>query len=501
MLWDYIVVGGGLAGSVVSNRLLEQDSSLNILLVEAGINANDRQDIVWPNSTNGQFGEFDWAYSSEPQANLNNRVLASNSGKGLGGGTLINGAFWVRGHTVEYNEWADLVDDQRWSFQGQLPYMRKTEAFFTDDTDLEQHGLNGNVKIQSRTSTNRSFPMREPLLESWDVLGVTQLPRLDGNAGQPVGIAEAQENRNQGRRQQTSLVYSLDGITVLTETLVSKVITSKNSKGVITTKGIQLSNGTKIYGKETILSAGAYRTPQILLLSGIGPAATLKQHKIPVYDWGLDIDFITTLSVPKQGLAAAIAEDEGATPDPESHPLLNQDRAHVSHTVQYSGVSTDGSAVMMLTLLLASQSHGSVTISSTDISDPPVIDANFLSTAVDRYAMREGLRHDIELLTSNKTVVGREIISGERHDEPLTVASSDEEIDARIREATGGCFHPSGTAAMGKVVDTKLRVKGVSSLRVIDTSVFPLSISANLQVATYALAEQAAVILKETRQS
>ncbi|KAJ3547222.1 hypothetical protein NM208_g1630 [Fusarium decemcellulare] len=418
MLWDYIVVGGGLAGSVVSNRLLEQDSSLNILLVEAGINANDRQDIVWPNSTNGQFGEFDWAYSSEPQANLNNRVLASNSGKGLGGGTLINGAFWVRGHTVEYNEWADLVDDQRWSYQGQLPYMRKTEAFFTEDTDLEQHGLDGNVKVQSRTSTNRSFPMREPLLESWDALGVTQLPRLDGNAGQPVGIAEAQENRNQGRRQQTSLVYSLDGITVLTETLVSKVITSKNSKGVITTKGIQLSNGTKIYGKETILSAGAYRTPQILLLSGIGPAATLKKYKIPVvldqphvgqhlrdhpllatfwslqdpsagyakesgnslweqpqYDWGLDIDFITTLSVPKQGLAAAIAEDEGVTPDPESHPLLNQDRAHVSHTVQYSGVSTDGSAVMMLTLLLASQSHGFVTISSTDISDPPVIDA------------------------------------------------------------------------------------------------------------------------------
>ncbi|KAJ3547229.1 hypothetical protein NM208_g1629 [Fusarium decemcellulare] len=113
--------------------------------------------------------------------------------------------------------------------------------------------------------------------------------------------------------------------------------------------------------------------------------------------------------------------------------------------------------------------------------------------------MREGLRHDIDLLTSNKTVVGREIISGERNEAPLTAASSDEEIDARIREATGGCFHPMGTAAMGKVVDTNLRVKGVSGLRVVDTSVFPLSISANLQVATYALAEQAAEILKETR--
>lgn len=91
LLWDYIVVGGGLAGSVISNRLLERNPSLKILLVEAGINANDRQDIVWPNSTNGQFGDFDWAYYSEPQSNLNNRSIASNSGKGLGGSTLING--------------------------------------------------------------------------------------------------------------------------------------------------------------------------------------------------------------------------------------------------------------------------------------------------------------------------------------------------------------------------------------------------------------------------
>lgn len=101
-LWDYIVVGGGLAGSVISNRLLESNPSLNILLVEAGINANDRQDIVWPNSTNGQFGEFDWVYYSTPQTHLDNRAIASNSGKGLGGSTLINGGafqiFFINTH-------------------------------------------------------------------------------------------------------------------------------------------------------------------------------------------------------------------------------------------------------------------------------------------------------------------------------------------------------------------------------------------------------------------
>ncbi|KAH8664925.1 GMC oxidoreductase [Ilyonectria robusta] len=542
LLWDYIVVGGGLAGSVISNRLLERNPSLKILLVEAGINANDRQDIVWPNSTNGQFGDFDWAYYSEPQSNLNNRSIASNSGKGLGGSTLINGAFWVRGHTVEYDQWAGLVGDDRWSYKGQLLYMRKTETFMTNDTDLEQHGLDGNVKIQNRVSTNRTkFPMREPLLKSWEELGAVQLPRLDGNMGEPIGIAEAQENRDMGRRQQASLVYSLDGITVLTETMVAKVITTTTTNGTVIAQGIELANGTEIYGSETILTAGAYRTPQILMLSGIGPAETLEKYDIPVvlnqpdvgqhlhdhpiiptfwrlkdpsagyaresgasiwdepqYDLGLDIDFLTTLPVPKEGLAKAIAEDEGETPDPDTHPLLKQDRAHVCHVVQYSGGSTDGSALFFMTLMLVVQAEGSVTISSADINDEPVIDPNFLGTATDRYALREAIRTDIRLMTSNETVIGREIISGEVSNNPLTIDSTDDEIDARIRENGAGCYHPSGTASMGKVVDTDLRVKGISGLRIADTSVIPLLLSANLQIATYALAEQAAVILEPT---
>jgi choline dehydrogenase-like flavoprotein len=94
VLWDYIVVGGGLAGSVISNRLSEQTPRPRILVIEGGINANDREDIVWVNSTNGQGGDFDWSYQSVPQVNLDNRVIPSNSGKGLGGGTLINGGMF-----------------------------------------------------------------------------------------------------------------------------------------------------------------------------------------------------------------------------------------------------------------------------------------------------------------------------------------------------------------------------------------------------------------------
>jgi choline dehydrogenase-like flavoprotein len=357
--------------------------------------------------------------------------------------------------------------------------MRKTEAFFTNDTDLEQRGLDGNVKIQGMTEKGRKFPMRQPLLDSWAALGISPVTDLDGNRGEPIGIAEAQESRNNGRRQPTSLVYPLDGVTVLTETLVAKVITGRDTKGELVARGVKLANGTEIHARETILTAGAYRTPQILMLSGIGPRDTLQKHGIevvldqpsvgknlrdhpliptfwqiknpsegwaresghplwdgPQYDLGLDIDFITTLSLPKEGLARAIEEDEGVKPDPVTHPLLSQERAHVSHTVQYSGVSADGSVIMALTLLLATQATGEVTISTADIKEPPVINANFLGTAVDRYAMRESIRHDLELLTSNKTVVGREIVAGEANPSPLFVTSSDEEIDARIRQST-----------------------------------------------------------------
>ncbi|KAF4781345.1 GMC oxidoreductase [Colletotrichum scovillei] len=524
VLWDCIVVGGGIAGSVVSNRLLEQDPSLKILLVEAGTNTHAVENIEWIDMNNAIGGEYDWGFSSVPQTHLDNREIVSPVGKGLGGGTIINGAAWARGHKVDYDIWAERVGDQRWSYEGQLPYMKKTESLFDNLTNPLSHGHTGPVKVQSPGSTGRVFPLREPLLESWRELGIDALPQLDNNAGNNLGVADLQENRNQGKRQLASLVYSLKGITVLTDSLVAKVLVEKHPKdGHLVARGIRLVNGTDLLGRETILSAGAYRTPQILMLSGIGPADTLQKFDIPVlldqpaigqnfhdhvliptiwklkdakagyakesgnpifnqsqYALGAFIDFMTVTSLEKEGLAVAIAEDEGSVPDPAVHPLLKQDRAHSSHLLQYSEVSADGSAVLMISV------------------DAPLIDPNFLGTNVDRYAARETIRRNIKLLTSDETILGREVVAGELAAEPLTVNSTDEQIDARVREMAGGCYHPAGTASMGTVVDTDLRVIGVLGLRVVDTSVFPVSVSANLQVAVYALAEQAAEIIGST---
>ncbi len=138
------------------------------------------------------------------------------------------------------------------------------------------------MHIQSVTSTHREFPLRNYTLKLWSELGINALPGLDGNAGNPLGVGELQENRVDGRRQIAAAVYSLDGITVLTETMVEKVLIENVSGAGLTAVGVKLANGTEIRGRETIVSAGAVRSPQVLMLSGIGPAYQLAKFDIPV---------------------------------------------------------------------------------------------------------------------------------------------------------------------------------------------------------------------------
>ncbi|KAI1483055.1 putative GMC oxidoreductase [Daldinia eschscholtzii] len=542
VFWDYIFVGGGLAASVVSHRLSQFNSSLKILLVEAGPNANDRADIVWPNSTNLIGGDFDWKDRSVEQSHVDGRIIDLPSGKALGGGTVINTAGWLRGDKTDYDLWGSVADDPRWSYDGLLPYMRKSEKLFNDTLHPDQHGHDGPMVIQTSLSTNRTFPLREYALQSWAELGINPLPDFDSNWIHRLGVGDLQENRNQGKRQIASVVYPLDGVTVLTDTLVEKVLIEKKAEHEDSVaSGIRLASGTEIRGKEIILAAGAIRTPQVLMLSGVGPADELKKFGIPVlvenpdvgqhladhalffhawkvkdpaagwtygspnpifqepqYGWGQPFDLIVCSDVDKKGLAAAIAEDEGATPDPSTHPLLAKERVFFEHLFMYTG-ATDGSLVTIGAITMLPTARGSVTLASADIKDQPLIDPNYLGTAVDRYVIREAIKAEVKFAGSDATVVGREILDGEvgapGFDGVLTTESTDEYIDARIRAGLGTSEHPMGTTAMGKVVDNDLKVKGVKNLRVVDAGVFPVVITGHLQVAVYALAEQAAEII------
>lgn len=391
---------------------------------------------------------------------------------------------WIRGDKIDYDLWEELVGDSRWSYDGLLPFMQKSEQYWNETINPHQHGYQGPAFVQSVTSTNRPYPLREYALQSWSELGVSAVPFLDANAGSPLGVGELDENKHNGRREIAAAIYPLDGIAVLTDTLVEKVLleTLENST-TPTAMGIQLANGTQIFARETILSAGGVRTPQILMLSGVGSVDELKKHGLEVkiaaeevgknfadhtlaatiwkvknpedgwavgsdnplfseeqYSWGSAADFIVSTTVPREGLIAAIEADEGVAPDPETHPLLKENRTFIEHVFQYSG-SSDGTAVAFGEIGLLPTSRGSITLASADINDAPLIDPNYLGTEVDRYVFREGLRLQIAFAASNATVIGRDILDGEipatGFSEALSPESTDAYLDARARAAIG----------------------------------------------------------------
>ncbi|KAJ0352818.1 hypothetical protein COL154_003622 [Colletotrichum chrysophilum] len=551
-VWDYVVVGGGLAGTVVSSRLLALNSSAKILVIEAGQSAAGRSDILYVNSTNLIQGDFDWNDYSIPQPQLDNRTIQMAAGKGLGGGSLINtckysySSGWMRGARVDYDEWAELVNDSRWSYESQLPYFKRTEEYWTRDVNSEQHGNEGPLKIEVPSVTGRVYPLRDAVLDSYASVGIEALPGLDANGGSNIGVGEISENRRDGVRQITPEYYSLDGATIMTGTLVEKVLIDEDDLGNLVATGLRLANGTEIRGKQVIAAAGAYRTPQLLMLSGIGPSDVLQQHGIeqrvdlpevgrnfadhpffianwrlapeyrnttvdsgnplffkPEYGLGQPNNFVASFNVEdKTGLIEVISSEEGKEPDAETHPLLKNERTLMEAFVLY--VNTNPSLPSNYTYLttanvgLLPTSRGSVTIASRNPETPPLIDPNFFASEVDRFVWRDSIRRMIRMMIGGESTLSRGIVEAEAPPaelKALTVDSTDEEIEARIRAAVIGTYHPMGTCAMGKVVESDLRVKGVANLSVVDASVFPTIITAHIQAAVYALAEQAAEII------
>ncbi|KAK6086033.1 glucose dehydrogenase [Seiridium cupressi] len=543
MFYDYIIAGGGLAGTVIASRLHQRNPQLKIILIEAGGDPLKHGAIIMPDPSRPLHligGQFDWNISTVPQAHVNGRAMSLPQGKGLGGSTIINASGWVRGDRRDYDAWGEAVGDSRWGYEGLLPFMKKSERYPFPTVNADQHGYEGPSVIQTTSSIKRAFPLREKVLASWIELGVEPISQFDGNAGNQVGLAEQAENRDRGRRQVAPDVYPIDGVTVKLNTMVEKVLLEEKSDGSIVATGVKLGDGSELHGRQVIISAGAIRTPQILMLSGIGPGAELDNHGIKVfvdspevgrnlidhtlastswklknpenacafgssnplfrkkqYGWGAPCDFIATTDVPKEGLARAIEVDEGVKPDPSTHPLLKQSRPFLEFFFLHAG-APDGSAVMLPMINLHQTSRGTVKLDPANINGTPLVDPNYLGTEVDKYVHREMFRQAIAFSVSDATVIGREIVDSEIPPpgaEPLTTKSLDAVIDERVRASLGTAYHLHGTAAMGKVVDTELRVKGVKGLRVVDASVIPVNMAAHIQVPLYALAEQVAELI------
>lgn len=461
----------------------------------------------------------------------------------------------MRGSSIEYDEWGVAASDPRWSYTGQLPFFKKAETWHDPAQHPDQHGHEGPIKVSCiPSSTGRKFPLCDDMAAGWDELGVPVLPGFDQNAGNSLGRAHLAESRRDGKlRQHAAINYSLDGVEILFHTLVNKVIIDNNTtmtkpKAV----GVELVDGRVIKGAEVIVSAGVFKSPQLLMLSGIGPASHLAEHGItPVVDlpavgqnlhdhtsmyqfWklkhpeqglvlgspnpvfqkpefalGVPMDWIVSTDVPHDGLAEALGKDTGAAAAAaaaaDGHAFLSQARTHLETCVlnckmPLPGLTPDIDHITTLTVSFLPTSRGTVTLSSSSPTAPPKIELNLLATETEKYIFRAGLRQVARFMHST-TSFGQKHIVGESEIPPLpgltpiTPESTDEELDRRIAATGTMTWHAAGTCSMGAVVDGECRVHGVEGLRVVDASVIPVPLSAHIQAAVYALSEQAAAMI------
>jgi choline dehydrogenase-like flavoprotein len=545
---DYIIVGGGLTGCVVASRLKQADPHLEVLILEAGADESDNEATkTFASLFSLLDSDLDWSYKTTPQKNTAGRVHPVHAGKALGGGSVTNFQGWSRGDARDYDQWAKMVGDKRWSYDGLLPYFRKSETFFDRDADPAQHGFHGPIHVAavSEGPSGRKYPLRKPISDAWLEVGETLNP--DGCSGNLAGVCEFYESWHNGRRQSANEAYSLQRVARITEAVVHRVEFTKTHRERIAS-GVVLADGRRFKArKEVILAAGALRTPQVLMLSGIGPHDTLEKFDIPTvvdvpqvgtnltdhfalyqlyklrnperglalgspvlsdpsFLQGFPCDWAVNQAVPRDILGPALRKDEqtGHTTGDES--LLIPGRPLVETLAFYAsggvpGVPTDGSVIMTSVMLLGATSRGVISINSADPTDPPLVDANYFDTEVDKVTLIHGVLRTMQALLTTSAL--EEYIETEMPPPgmaALSASSSDAEIEARIRATGLAHHHSSGTAAMGTVVDTDLRVNGVRNLRVVDASVLPISIGGHPQATLYAVAEQAAdIIIQETK--
>jgi choline dehydrogenase-like flavoprotein len=510
---NYIIIGAGSAGCVLAARLSE-DPAASVTLIEAG-GPDTAQAIHIPAAFPQLFkSELDWDYTSEPEPGLDGRRVYLPRGRMLGGSSSINAMVYIRGHRADYDDWA-AQGATGWSYHDVLPYFRKSE---TNERGEDQfHGALGPLSVCEGRSRNA-------LMDAFVAAGVEAgyPANPDFNGAEQDGVGLFQNTQRNGMRCSAAVAYlhpamARPNLHVVTNALTTRILfDGSRATGVEIMRNGALE---QIHADtEVIVAAGAYNSPQILMLSGIGPAAELAAFQIPVVadlpvgdglqdhpmvlmTWLTDQETLMTALTPDN---VALLQTEGRGPLTSNigeaggffrtrpglpAPDVQFHAAPVMFYEEGLGIPT-AHAFGYGPCVLKPTSRGKVSLRTASPASKPRIVHNYFATEADRASMQEGMRIALDIA---RQPAMQAHITG-----PHIVPKSDSAADIwdHVKTTCQTVYHPTSTCAIGPVVDAQLRVHGIEGLRVVDASVMPSVVRGNTNAPTIMIAERAADLIR-----